>query len=51
VSGPKVLWERGRLSLLFEPRDCWLLLFIGPDALYFCLAPCLPIRRKRAHAR
>ena len=47
----RVLLERGRLSLLFEPRDCWILLFIGRDAIYFCLVPCLPIRWDLAHAR
>jgi hypothetical protein len=47
----RVLWERGRLSLLFEPRDCWILLFVGPEALYLCLVPCLPVRWDRRRTR
>jgi len=47
----RTLWRRGRLELLFEPRDCWILLFVGPEALYFCLVPCLPVRWDRRRAR
>lgn len=39
-----VLLRRGRLSLVFEPRDLWLGLYVAPGALYVCLVPCLPLR-------
>lgn len=42
-----VLWRRGRLSLLFEPRDIWLGVFIGPGAVYVCLVPCVAVRWAR----
>ena len=35
------------LSLVFEPRDLWLGLYIGPDAIYITLIPCLPFRWAR----
>ena len=41
------LLKCGRLSLVFEPRDLWLGLYIGPDAIYITLIPCLPIRWAR----
>jgi hypothetical protein len=36
-----------RLRLVFEPRDLWLGVFIGKDAVYVCLIPCLPLRWSR----
>lgn len=44
------LFKAGRLSLVFEPRDLWLGVYAGPDAIYLTLIPCLPFRwaRKRA---
>lgn len=41
------LLRLGRLSLVFEPRDIWLGLYIGPDAIYLTLIPCLPLRWAR----
>ena len=37
----------GRLSLVFEPRDFWVGLYAGPDAIYICLVPRLPLRWAR----
>lgn len=45
------LLKAGRLSLVFEPRDIWLGLYIGPDAIYLTLIPCLPIRWARGARR
>ena len=45
------LLKCGRLSLIFEPRDCWVGLYFGPDAVYLVLVPCLPIRWERIPAR
>lgn len=39
-----VLWRRGRLSLVLEPRDLWLGLYVAPGAVYVCVVPCLPLR-------
>lgn len=47
----KTLWRRGRLSVIAEPRDAWLGLFLGPEAVYVCLLPCLPVRWQRADQR
>jgi len=41
------LLKAGRLSLVFEPRDFWVGLYAGPDAVYLTLIPCLPIRWAR----
>ena len=41
------LAKMGRLSLIFEPRDAWLGVFIGPTAVFVCLVPCLAIRWER----
>lgn len=38
------LWQRGRVSLLFEPRDLWLGYFHGKDAGYVVIIPMLPVR-------
>lgn len=43
------LIKAGRLSLVFEPRDIWLGLYIGPDAIYLTLIPCLPLRWARGN--
>jgi hypothetical protein len=42
-----VLWRRGRLSLVLEPRDLWLGLYVAPGALYVCLLPCVAVRWER----
>lgn len=41
------LLKAGRLSLIFEPRDWWIGLYFGPDAVYLTLIPCLPFRWAR----
>jgi hypothetical protein len=41
------LVKLGRLSLVFEPRDIWVGLYAGPDAVYLTLIPCLPLRWER----
>lgn len=41
------LLKLGRLSLVFEPRDFWVGLYAGPDAIYLTLIPCLPVRWER----
>jgi len=41
---PRVLWQRGRLSLLWEPRDLRTGVFLGEKAVYVVLVPCLPLR-------
>lgn len=39
-----VLWRRGRLALVLEPR-AWLIgLYVAPGALHACLLPCLAVR-------
>ena len=45
------LVKAGRFSVVFEPRDLWLGLFIGPDAIYLTILPCLPIRWARGARR
>ena len=45
------LLKAGRLSLVFEPRDIWFGLYAGPDAIYVCLVPCLPLRWERVPDR
>lgn len=42
------LWQRGRVSLWFEPRDLWLGWFHGKDADYIVLVFMLPIRIDRS---
>jgi hypothetical protein len=42
-----VLWRHGRLSLVLEPRDLWLGLYVAHGAVYVCLVPCLPLRWER----
>jgi hypothetical protein len=41
------LLRLGRLSLVFEPRDWWIGLYVAPGAVYACLVPCLPLRWER----
>ena len=41
------LLKAGRLSLIFEPRDIWLGVYLAPSAVYICLIPCLPVRWAR----
>ena len=43
-------WHRGRLWLIFEPRDIWLGVFVAPKAVYVCLVPCLPVKWERRRA-
>lgn len=45
------LAKAGRLSLVFEPRDCWIGVFAGPDAIYVCLLPCVAFRWERRPPR
>lgn len=42
-----VLARLGRLSLVLEPRDLWLGLYVAPGAVYVCLLPCLPLKWER----
>lgn len=42
---------RGRLSILFEPRDCWVGAYVGYHAIYVCLLPFLVIRWLRSVSR
>ncbi|WP_181871417.1 hypothetical protein [Sphaerisporangium album] len=37
----------GRLTLWFEPRDAWIGVYIGPDAIYVCPVPLIAIRWAR----
>jgi hypothetical protein len=39
-----VLWRRGRLSLILEPRDLWVGAYAGHGAVYVILVPCFPLR-------
>ena len=41
------LWRCGRLSLVFEPRDIWLGVYVAPGAVYACLVPCFPLKWER----
>lgn len=34
----------GRLSIYLEPRDVWVGVFVGPDAVYVCPLPLLVFR-------
>jgi len=36
-----------RLSLIFEPRDLWIGVFVGRDAVYAALLPTLVLRWER----
>jgi hypothetical protein len=45
------LLKLGRLSLVFEPRDWWVGVFVGPAAVYVILIPCLPVRWARGARR
>ena len=42
-----VLCRLGRLSLVFEPRDLWVGVYVAYGAVYVCLIPCLPVRWER----
>lgn len=42
-----VLWRRGRLSLVLEPRDLWIGAYVAHGAVYVILVPCLPLRWER----
>jgi hypothetical protein len=44
------LLECGRLSLLLEPRDIWIGVYVAPGAVYVCVAPCLPVKWERRRA-
>ncbi len=37
----------GRFQLYVEPRDLWVGVFVGPDAVYICPLPCLVLRMTR----
>jgi hypothetical protein len=41
------LWQCGRVSLWFEPRDLWLGYFHGEAASYIVIIPMLPVRIAR----
>lgn len=42
-----VLWRRGKLSLILEPRDLWIGAYIAPHAIYVALVPLLVLKWKR----
>lgn len=42
-----ILFRIGRLSLVLEPRDLWLGVYVAPRAVYVCVIPCLPLRWER----
>ena len=44
------LLKCGRLSLLFEPRDIWVGVYVAPKAVYVCVVPCLPVKWERRRA-
>jgi hypothetical protein len=46
-----VLFRRGRLSLVLEPRDLWIGVYVAPGAVWVCLVPCLPLRWERRGQR
>jgi len=37
----------GRVQIYLEPRDLWMGVYIGPDAVYVCPLPLLVIRCTR----
>ena len=41
------LWHRGRLWLIFEPRDIWLGVYVAPKAVYVCVVPCVAFKWER----
>jgi hypothetical protein len=41
------LFQHGRFSIVLEPRDFWIGLYAGPDAIYLTIIPCLPLRWAR----
>lgn len=41
------LLRLGRLSLVLEPRDLWVGVYVAPGAVYVCLVPCLPLKWER----
>jgi len=41
------LWHCGRLSLVCEPRDIWIGVYVAPGAVYVCLVPCFPLKWER----
>ena len=45
------LARAGRLSLIFEPRDIWLGVFVSPRAVFVCLVPCLALKWERRTRR
>ena len=44
---PKILWRRGRLWVIFEPRDGWVGFYVARKAVYVCLLPCLVVKWER----
>lgn len=42
-----VLYRRGRFSVVFEPRDLWVGVYIARDAVYAGLLPTLVLRWRR----
>jgi hypothetical protein len=51
MSAPRDLSTRlcalGRLSLILEPRDAWVGVFVGPGAVYVALVPFVVFRWER----
>jgi hypothetical protein len=41
------LLKLGRLSLVFEPRDIWVGLYVSRRAVFVCLVPCLAVKWER----
>ena len=41
------LWKAGRLSLLFEPRDLWVGVYVSPRAVFVCVVPRLVLKWER----
>jgi hypothetical protein len=42
-----VCQRRGVLEIYPEWRDLWVGVFVGPDAVYVCLLPCMVLRFSR----
>jgi hypothetical protein len=45
------LWQRGRVSLWFEPRDLWPDYIHGEGASYLVVIPMFPLRIERDRPR
>jgi hypothetical protein len=45
------LVKAGRFSVVFEPRDCWVGVYVAPHAVYVVLVPCVAFRWARQDGR